>query len=259
MDEMKHIYAFETPYEAVKYLEIIESFKVKLNEFKALLEKEYELNDSPRGFIWTPGDIATSVFSDVPIPAYTNRHLVYMTPDIMEWRNFFMNIYGNVENEVIKDFYRNFKEEDILTIAGHEMVHHIDLFPDEFDEERESIWFEEGMCDYIARKNLMTPESFETITKVESAVVAYFNEKFGSRSIDQFGTDSYSNDITSIMFDYCRSFLTIQYLVEEQANNNPLEVFKRYNQWHEAGRKEPLSTYFNVENLLISLDKESII
>ena len=259
MDEMKHIYAFETPYEAVKYLEIIESFKVKLNEFKTLLEKEYELNDSPRGFIWTPGDIATSVFSDVPIPAYTNRHLVYMTPDIMEWRNFFMNIYGNVENEVIKDFYRNFKEEDILTIAGHEMVHHIDLFPDEFDEERESIWFEEGMCDYIARKNLMTPESFETITKVESAVVAYFNEKFGSRSIDQFGTDSYSNDITSIMFDYCRSFLTIQYLVEEQANNNPLEVFKQYNQWHEAGRKEPLSTYFNVENLFISLDKESII
>ncbi|WP_298471407.1 hypothetical protein [uncultured Psychrobacillus sp.] len=256
---MKHIYAFETPYEAVKYLEIIESFKVKLNEFKALLEKEYELNDSPRGFIWTPGDIATSVFSDVPIPAYTNRHLVYMTPDIMEWRNFFMNIYGNVENEVIKDFYRNFKEEDILTIAGHEMVHHIDLFPDEFDEERESIWFEEGMCDYIARKNLMTPESFETITKVESAVVAYFNEKFVSRSIDQFGTDSYSYDITSIMFDYCRSFLTIQYLVEEQANNNPLEVFKQYNQWHEAGRKEPLSTYFNVENLLISLDKESII
>ena len=61
------------------------------------------------------------------------------------------------------------------------------------------------------------------------------------------------------MFDYCRSFLTIQYLVEEQANNNPLEVFKQYNQWHEAGRKEPLSTYFNVENLLISLDKESII
>ncbi|WP_342567934.1 hypothetical protein MKY09_06830 [Psychrobacillus sp. FSL K6-4046] len=256
---MKHIYAFETPYEAVKYLEVIESFKVKLNEFKALLEKEYELNDSPRGFIWTPGDIATSVFSDVPIPAYTNRHLVYMTPDIMEWRIFFMNIYENVEDEFIKDFYRNFKEEDILTIAGHEMVHHIDLFPDEFDEERESIWFEEGMCDYIARKNLMTPESFETITKVESAVVAYFNEQFGSRSIDQFGTDSYSNDITSIMFDYCRSFLTIQYLVEEQANNNPLEVFKRYNQWHEAGRKEPLSTYFNVENLLISLDKESII
>ncbi|MER2171462.1 MAG: hypothetical protein ABS938_12615 [Psychrobacillus psychrodurans] len=255
---MKHIYAFETPYEAVKYLEIIESFKVKLNEFEALLEKEYELNDSPRGFIWTPGDLATSVFSDVPIPAYTNRHLIYMTPDIMEWRNFFMNIYGSVENEFIKDFYRNFKEEEILTIAGHEMVHHIDLFPDEFEEERESIWFEEGMCDYIARKNLMTPESFEAITKVETAIVGYFNNQYGSRSIDEFGTDSYTNELSSILFDYCRSFLTIKYLVEEQANNNPMEVFKQYNEWCKGESQESLSTYFKVDSLFLSLDKESI-
>ena len=58
------------------------------------------------------------------------------------------------------------------------------------------------------------------------------------------------------MYDYCRSFLTIKHLVEVQANNNPLEVFKHYNQWCEAGRKEPLSSYFNVENLFISLGKE---
>ena len=254
---MKHIYAFETPYEAVKYLEIIESFKVKLNEFKTLLEKEYKLTDSPRGYIWTPVDLATNVFSDVPVPAYTNRHLIYMTPDIIEWRSFFMNIYGNVENDLITDFYRNFKEEDVLTIAGHEMVHHIDLFPDEFEEERENIWFEEGMCDYIARKHLMTPELFETITKVEKEIVAYFNEQFGSRSIDEFGTSSYTNDLTSIMFDYCRSFLTIKYLVEEQADNNPLKVFEQYNEWCGSGRKEPLSRYFNVENLFLSLGKET--
>ena len=255
---MKHIYAFETPYEAVKYLEILESFKVKLNEFKVLLEKEYELTDTPRGFIWTPVELATNVFSDVPIPAYTNRHLIYMTPDMMEWRSFFMSIYGDVENEVIKDFYRNFKEEDVLTIAGHEMVHHIDLFPDEFEEERGSIWFEEGMCDYIARKNLMTPESFETIAKVENAIVAYYYKEYGSRSIDEFGTGSYVEDLSSIMFDYCRSFLTIKHLVEEKANNNPLEVLNKYNEWCKADSKESLSTYFNVENLFIPLNKESI-
>lgn len=254
---MKHIYAFETPYEAVKYLEIIESFKVRLKDFKALLEEEYELNEPPKGFVWTPVDLATSTFSDIPIPAYTNRNLIYMTPDIGEWRNFFMKIYGDVENDLIKDFYQHYKDEGVLTIAGHEMVHHLDLFPDEFDEERGSIWFEEGMCDYIARKNLLNPEDFEIITNVELAIVAYYKDLYGNRSIDEFGTSSYINELSSIMYDYSRSFLTVKHLVEEQNNNNPIEVFKQYKQWYETGRKEPLSTFFNVENLFITLSNKA--
>ncbi len=250
---MKHIYAFEQPDEGQEYKERIEGFQDRLSEFQQLLEMKFELNDIPKGYVWTSEDLATSFFSNLPIPAFTRKDLVYITPDLDAWRNFFLKVYSDIKDESVIHYYQHLNEDIILTIAGHELVHHLDLFVDEFEEEHlESIWFEEGMCDYLSRRYLLSNAAFEEISSVELAAVNYYKAQFGNTSIDEFGTSTYEKPITNIMFEYKRSFLTIKFLVEERAGGDPLVLFSEYHNWHDQGRKKPLADYFQVNHLFRS-------
>ena len=41
--------------------------------------------------------------------------------------------------------------DHVFCVLAHELTNHIELFPDEFEDERyDSIWFEEGMCEYMS-------------------------------------------------------------------------------------------------------------
>ena len=157
---------------------------------------------------------------------------------------------GENLTKIIK-FYENMSENHLLTILGHELTHHSDLFVDEFENQRiDGIWFEEGMCDYLARKFLLNDIEFKEISIIEFELVKIFKDKYGVHSLDTFGSSSsYQGSLTNIMFDYWRSFLSIKYLVEERANHKFLQVFNEYHKWHSNGRKEPLVEYFNVEAL----------
>ncbi|MEO4053891.1 hypothetical protein [Solibacillus sp. CAU 1738] len=247
---MRQIFAFETNAEYEKHKEIIEKYNESIEQYKHVLQDNYALNDLPKGIVWTSAELATTFFSNVPIPAFTNRDLIYMSPDVKEWRDFFLQLLEGFHNDAVKEFYENMCAEHVMTIVGHELTHHSDLFPDEFDDEQtDSIWFEEGMCDYIARKHILSEKEFEKIVNVESILVEGFKDKYGHHSLDDFGSGSYENNLTSIMFDYWRSFLSVKYLVEEQAKNNIAEVFQQYHQWHNDGRKIPLTKYFGVGDL----------
>lgn len=249
---MKHIYAFEETREYDKYQAIIHDFTEKLHSYARFLEEDYALVDKPKGIVWTSFDAATTIFSDLPIPAFTNKDTIYISPDVKAWRKLFIQQLDGKNLPHIKAFYERLSENHLLTILGHELTHHSDLFMDEFEDEREdNIWFEEGMCEYIPRKFFLTESEFQEITAVESELVNAFQSKYGERSLNDFGSKSYQASISSIMFDYWRSFLTIKYLVEERYDHNIQAVFKKYQDWDKDGSKCTLLEHFELDNVFL--------
>ncbi|QDP41541.1 collagenase [Radiobacillus deserti] len=247
---MRNIYAFESKKDYVKYQGIIERFNIRIEKYQKFLEKEFELIEPPQAIVWTSEELATTVFSDIPLPAYTNKDIIYISPDLLSWRNLFLKQLDGRKNNHIERFYSTLSEEQLFTIVAHELTHHLDLFLDDFDDAREdSIWFEEGMCDYLSRKYTLDEFDFNGITDVETELVDMFKGEYGNHSLDEFGSKSYLGSLTSIMFDYWRSFLTVKYLVEIKANNDVKQVFREYQKWDEKGRTVPLTKYFEVDRL----------
>jgi hypothetical protein len=247
---MKHIFAFEGVEEYEKHQDTIQQFNEKLKGYQQVLESEYALSDLPKGILWTNEELATTVFSEIPIPAYTNKNLIYMSPDIVTWRNILVKQLDGKELPDVQKFYENFSENQVFIILAHELTHHSDLFLDEFEDEREnSIWFEEGMCFYLPRKILLSEEEFNEITFAEMKLVETFKEKYGKHSIDDFGVMSYQGNLSSIMFDYWRSYLAVKHLVEVRANNKINDVFEEYHNWHKEGRKVSLTQYFGINSI----------
>lgn len=247
---MKQIYAFERKEDYEKYQNIIERFTQKLKWYQLELEKNYALKDLPKGIVWTSVELATNVFSDLPIPAFTNKDIIYISPDLTSWRKLFIKQLEGRNHPKIKQFYENMSEKHLFTIVGHELTHHSDLFVDDFDVVREdSIWFEEGMCQYLPRKMILDEMEFNEITNIELEMVEMFKDKYGNHSLDDFGNASYQGSLTSIMFDYWRSFLAVKFLVEERANNDIKQIFREYHKWHYEGRKKPLIEYFELETI----------
>lgn len=244
---MKNIYAFESEADYFKHNGIIDKFSTRLVNYQEILVEEFELLEPPKAIVWTSTDLATSVFSNVPIPAYTNQDIIYISPDLEDWRNLFIRQLNGRENAKVENYYKNITDNHLFTILAHELTHHSDLFLDEFDDERaDSIWFEEGMCDYLSRKLTLEEQEFTEMTEVEGELVKMFRDDIGNHSLDEFGSHSYQGDLTSIMFDYWRSYLSVKYLIEERAHGDIQQVFKEYHKWDEAGRKVPLTKYFGL-------------
>lgn len=244
---MKQIYAFEKIEEYAKYQDVIERFGKKLKEYQHILEENFALSEMPKAIVWTTEELATTVLSTIPIPAYTNKDIIYMSPDLPAWRKLFIKQLDGKPLPHIQKFYENYSENHLLTILGHELTHHSDLFIDEFEDDRgDSIWFEEGMCEYLPRKFLLNKKEFEEITNIEMELVEVFKDKYGIRPLDEFGSSSYEGTLSSIMYDYWRSYLAVKFLVEVRAKNNIELVFDAYQKWHKEGRKVPLTEFFHL-------------
>ncbi len=248
VNTIKQVLAFESIEETEKYKSIIDNLLIKLEDYIKLLEQEYRLIDYPKAIVWTTSELATTVFSTVPIPAYTNERFMCITPDIDTWKKIFVALSKDIPNKSISSYYQNISANFLLTMLGHEFTHHSDLFLDDFDDDRYSgIWFEEGMCDYLSRKNLLTNEEFEKISQVEWDYIMYYKNIFKPSSIEEFGSESYSNSMERIMYDYYRSFHTVKKLVEGKGKGDPKKIFELYQNWSNEGSKISLSEYFNID------------
>ena len=248
---MRDIYAFEGKKDYIKYQGIIERFSAKLEKYQKVMVEDFELIEPPKGIVWTTGELATTVFSDIPIPAYTNKDLIYMSPDLETWRKLLVKQLDGKEIPNVQKFYESYSENHLFIILAHELTHHSDLFLDEFEDEREdSIWFEEGMCFYLPRKILLSEKDFNEVTDVETELVEVFKDEYGNHSLEDFGSSSYQGSLSSIMFDYWRSYLAVKYLVEVRANNDIKQVFNEYHRWDKEGRKVPLTEYFQLDTEL---------
>ncbi|MEQ6356336.1 hypothetical protein ABNX05_17040 [Lysinibacillus sp. M3] len=78
---MKQIFAYENIEQYQNNIQPTQFFIEKLENYRQLLEKEYDLHDIPKAIVWTSEEIATNIFSTVPIPAYTKKDIIYMNPN----------------------------------------------------------------------------------------------------------------------------------------------------------------------------------
>ncbi|QUG43391.1 hypothetical protein KD050_09285 [Psychrobacillus sp. INOP01] len=241
---MKSILAFETPKEAVEYEIITKELMAKLKDYQQVLEQHYQLTTIPKGVLWTTAELVTTTFSSIPIPAFTREDIIYISPILKEWQNLLVSQLDGKAIPHIKSFYENFSTDQLFVILAHELTHHIDLFVDEFEDERhDSIWFEEGMCFYLPRKYCLTEEQFKEITAIEQELVNTFTEDYGQNDLNDFGSMSYQGSLSSIMFDYWRSYLKVKSLLEK-LDGDIHGVFILYKKWHEQGRETSLVQYF---------------
>ena len=246
---MKHIYAAETAEELIKYQGFVRKIQNKLTGYLDYLKTEYSVTDLPRAVVWTSKETATHLVSDLPVPAYTNEYRTMFCPDLAVWREIYLSQLAAGENAEVRRYYETCLTEDhVLQILGHEFVHHSELFLDGFDTDYESgIWFEEGMCEYISRKYFLTDTQFAEEARVNALLVEQFRGKYGTHSLEDFGAATYAGDYASIFFEYWRSFLAVNGIVE-RFGGDVLAVFREYQRWYQEGREQSLAEWFHVEN-----------
>lgn len=244
---MKTVYAFETAVQGEAYEGSIKRLMMRLKSYEAFLRNAFSLTEVPKGVVWTSANLATDVFGEVPIPAYTKQDLIFMCPDQEVWSRIMAEQMDGEDLPEVKAFYDSAGEDQLLDILAHELTHHLDLFPDDFEDEREdAIWFEEGMCFYLPRRHLLGDPYFRNVTATERALYGALKGRYGNHSLDQFGSASYVSSMPSIMFDYWRSYLAVCELVARE-NGNVHAVFRKYNSWNEDGRAVPLTDHFKID------------
>jgi hypothetical protein len=244
---VKSVFAFETPGEGAAYETTAKRLMMRLGSYEAFLRNAFGLTEVPKAVIWTSGHLATDVFGHVPIPAYTRENLIFMCPDQEEWKQIMFEQMDGEDLPEVRSFYESVGESQLLDILAHELTHHLDLFPDDFEDERtDAIWFEEGMCFYLPRRHLLGDPYFKEVTATERTLYHALKNRYGKHPLDDFGAASYEGTLPSIMFDYWRSFLAVSELVERE-NGSAHAVFRKYNKWHEEGRELPLTEYFEIE------------
>lgn len=244
---MENIYLVRTAEELERYQQFTGSIQRRLKDYVLFLKREYEVRELPRAIVWTGADCATGLISDIPVPAYTNDCRVIMTPDPEVWRSIYLKQLDGLSGEKIekvRDYYdRGLTQDHILQILGHELAHHSEYFPDSDDSE--GIWFEEGMVEYISRRYFLTPEEFEAEAEINRLLVELHSERAGSHSLEEFGPETYKSDFGTIFFEYWRSFLTVNRIIETH-HGDVKRVLSKYRQWCEGKPDLTLEEWFGI-------------
>ncbi len=244
---MKHIFAVQNQAELLAYQSFLEKHRAELWQYLTFLKDPYCVVQLPRSVVWADQETATYLISDLPIPAYTNEFRTVFCPEIEVWKRIYLSQLELLPNSQIREYYETeLTVNHILQILGHEFVHHSELFLDGFEEALESgIWFEEGMCEYISRAYFLTESQFQREAQINAMLVELFRDRYGSSSLEQFGAGTYQGDYAGIFFQYWRSFLAVQEIVE-RFGGDIAAVFRSYHQWDRLGRKNALTEWFSV-------------
>lgn len=247
---MEHIYAVESAAELQQYQDFVSEIQPKLNAYITYLQNAFQATELPRAVLWTSERTATHLISGLPIPAFTNDYRVVMTCDLDTWRNLYLKQLDGIPQNIaaeIRDYYASqLNQHHILQILGHELVHHCNLFIDEVYDSGEGVWFEEGMAEYISRRYFLTGEEFRTEARINSALVSLYENRRSSHSLQDFGTSTYREDYASIFYEYWRSFLAVNQIVEDH-NGDIIAVFHSYHQWYEGRCGQTLAQWFKIE------------
>lgn len=250
---MKFTFAVETQEEFKAYNAFAERHATFFQSYLKRLKEEFEVAELPEVVVLANLEMATKVFRDIKIPAYTNDVRMVVTPEPAVWKEIYLKQLECYESDNRTDFvYQHYSdlmdEQFILQIIGHEFVHWSELFLDDFDDtdtREEGIWFEEGMAEYISRKLFFTEEIFESEKVSNQILVELFEEKNGRNSLEAFGQSTYDGSYASIFYEYWRSFLMIDKLVQDLGSLK--KVFTKYHDWDRASRPTSLAEWFGLE------------
>lgn len=246
---MRHVYAVETAAQLRTYQAAARRLAPRLEEYARFLEREYGVADLPRAVLWTGRELACGLLGGVPVPAYTNEYRVVFCPDAAVWRDVWLSQLdglpdGPAVREVRAYYETAVNDNRLLAILGHELAHHIPLFPDFDDEDaRESgVWFEEGMAEYLGRRYFLTGEEFDREAHIDRLLAELLEGRYGGRPLEDFGAAAYGGSFAAIFYEYWRSFLAAEGLVRRLGSVRA--VFRSYCQWNDAGREGTLEEWF---------------
>ena len=242
---MKHIYLVQSNDTLTEYQNTAQRAIPKLNAFLNDLQNMHKVTTLPRCVIWTDQHTATQLISDIPIPAYTNDYRTVFCPNLDSWRTIYLHQLDDTDNPDIRRYYETaLSENHLLQILGHEFVHHSDLFIDEAYEK--SIWFEEGMCEYISRRFFLTEQEFDEEARINALLVAHYSAHNRVHSLEDFSVSTYKGNYSDIFFAYWRSFLAVKKIIDAY-NGDIHTVFVSYHEWFYSGCSIPLSQWFRLE------------
>ena len=245
---MRFLYAVETSHELRTYQTAAQRLQPRLEAYVRFLEAEYAVEDLPRAVVLTSREAATELLSGIPVPAYTNEYRVMFCPDPDVWRDIWLRQLDGLEGETAEEIRACYEtavtEDRLLSILGHELAHHIEMFPDfdDADAREAGIWFEEGMAEYIGRRYFLTEEAFDREARINRLLVELLEGRYGGHSLEDFGAATYEGDYASIFFEYWRSFLAVETLVKRFGSVK--EVFRSYQKWGEAPGGQTLEGWF---------------
>lgn len=244
---MKFLYAVENGAELERYQRIAASFRRRLDDYIEFLKMEYQVRELPRAVLWTSRETATERISDIPVPAYTNEYRVVMTPERETWREIYLKQLDCIRaaDEIRRYYESELTDAHILQILGHELAHHSALFLDDFDDTEASIWFEEGMAEYISRRYFLSDAQFCREAEINRKLVELLTPRYGNHSLEEFGKETYRGNYASIFFEYWRSFLAVNEIVNAHGGD-VMAVFSSYRKWYEEGSNMTLSEWFQI-------------
>ena len=252
---MENFYLVKDENQLAAFRGFVAKNSAKLQDYLAFLKDEFAVYDLPQAIIWSDFDSATQIIREIPVPAYTNDRRMVMTPELTVWKDLYLLQLENYETShqtrAIESHYKSLSGNSLLQIVGHELAHWSEHFFDDFDGYGAYIWFEEGMAEYISRKYFFTDEEFRAEKTCNQSLVKLFQKKYGWHSLNDFGTSTYQGNYASIFYEYWRSFLTVDKLVENLGSMQA--VFESYHRWTNTNKKLTLLDWF-IEQKII--DKE---
>lgn len=252
---MENLYLVKDENQLVAFRDFVSKNAAKLQDYLAFLKDEFAVYDLPQAIIWSDFDSATQIIREIPVPAYTNDKRMVMTPELPVWKDLYLLQLENYETShqtrAIESHYKSLSGNSLLQIVGHELAHWSEHFSDDFDGYGAYIWFEEGMAEYISRKYFFTDEEFRAEKAYNQSLVKLFQKKHGWHSLNDFGTSTYQGNYAIIFYEYWRSFLTVDKLVENLGSVQA--VFDSYHRWANTDKTLPLLDWFIQQKII---DKE---
>lgn len=252
---MENLYLVKDENQLAAFRDFVAKNTAKLQDYLTFLKDEFAVYDLPQAIIWSDFGSATQIIREIPVPAYTNDRRMVMTPELTIWKDLYLLQLENYETshqtQAIANHYQSLSENSLLQIVGHELAHWSKHFLDDFDGYGAYIWFEEGMVEYISRKYFFTDEEFRVEKACNQSLVELFQKKHGWHSLNDFGTSTYQGNYASIFYEYWRSFLTVDKLVENLGSVQA--VFDSYHRWANTDKTLPLLDWFIQQKII---DKE---
>ena len=252
---MENLYLVKDENQLAAFRDFVAKNSAKLQAYLTFLKDEFAVYDLPQAIILSDFDSATQIIREIPVPAYTNDRRMVMTPELTVWKDLYLLQLENYETshqtQAIANHYQSLSENSLLQIVGHELAHWSEHFLDEFDGYGAYIWFEEGMVEYISRKYFFTDEEFRVEKACNQSLVELFQKKHGWHSLNDFGTSTYQGNYASIFYEYWRSFLTVDKLVENLGSVQA--VSDSYRHWANTDKTLPLLDWFIQQKII---DKE---
>lgn len=242
---MTYIFAANSQEELQQYKLFSTGISASMDAFLQNLRTNYKVTFIPRCIVLTSLHTATQLLSDIPIPAYTNDFRTIFCPDLESWKSIYLQQLNVYEDIAVRKYYESkLSENHLLQILGHEFVHHSDLFIDEAYVK--SIWFEEGMCEYISRRFFLTEQEFDEEARINALLVEHYSVHNRAHSLEDFSVSTYKGNYSDIFFAYWRSFLALNKIIDAY-NGDIHAVFSSYHEWFYSGCSIPLSQWFRLK------------